>query len=502
MDSKEFSSSKLTIFIIALGTFMCSFNINAVNMALPLIQTDFAASTSVVEWVVVAYLLALSATLLGFGRLADMKGHKLVYVIGFVGFTIGSFLCALSPSIHALIGFVVFQGLSAAMMMSSSTAIIVGAVPASSRGKALGTTSVAVALATCAGPSLGGLIAASFGWKAVYFANLPLGLVGTVMSAALIRKGSPNPAARFDAPGFALVIALLVATLLPLDLLSASMSPSPLVLGLLCLAAILLAGLAIVERRSNHPIIDFSLFKSRAFVAGNFAASLFYVSMFAVVFAAPFFLQKLEGLSPTAAGLSMLPMSLALMITAPVSGALSDRIDSRALGCAGMLIVAAGELSFLTGAVQGSAFGRIVAFACIGIGMGLFTTPNTSVVMGSAPADRRGIAGATLATMRNVGMVLGEAIAAMLLSSVMAGRGVGLGGSPADPAWRSAFESGMGATCIVAAAAALAAAALTMARTAAPAGAGAPASLPIDQAAESGNNARSCSRRSARNSAI
>jgi EmrB/QacA subfamily drug resistance transporter len=437
-------------------------------MALPLIQSDFGQPTSVVEWVVVAYLLVLSATLLGFGRLADMKGHKLVYVIGFVGFTLGSLLCALAPSILALIASIVFQGLSAAMMMASANAIIVGSVPASSRGKALGTTSVAVALATCAGPSLGGLLAASFGWKSVYLANLPLGLVGTALSLKFIRRGSRNPEARFDLPGFALIIAFLVSALLPLDLFSASASASPLAIGLLMLAVLLFISLVLVERRSSQPILELGLFRNRAFVAGNFAATLFYVSIFAVVFAAPYFLQKLEGLTPTAAGLSMLPMSLALMATAPISGALSDRVDSRALGCAGMLVVAASELSFLSGFVQGSSAGRIAAFACIGVGMGLFTTPNTSVVMGAAPAERRGIAGATLAAMRNVGMVLGEALAAMLLSSIMAGRGTGLGASAADPAWSSAFRSGLDATCAAAAIAAVAAAALIAMRAPVP----------------------------------
>jgi EmrB/QacA subfamily drug resistance transporter len=461
-------SANLTICAVALGTFMCSFNINAVNMALPLIQSDFARPTAVVEWVVIAYLLALSSTLLGFGRLADMVGHKRVYVAGFALFTVCAALCAFSPSIATLIVAVVMQGLSAAMMLSSSNAIIVGAVPASSRGKALGATSIAVALATCAGPSLGGLLATSFGWKAVYLAGLPIGAVGTAMSAFLIREVPTKPDARFDALGFGLIVLFLSSTLVPLDLLSSSMSATPLVIGLLVVAVAALAAFLVAERRSAHPILDLGLFRNRAFVAGNVAATLFYVSMFAVVFAAPFFLQKLEGLTPTSAGLAMLPMSLALMATAPIAGALSDRIDSRAIGCVGMVVVAASELAFLSGIVQGSALGRIAAFALMGIGMGLFTTPNTSVVMGAAPADRRGVAGATLATMRNVGMVFGEAIAAMLLSSIMAGRGVGLGDSAADPAWRAAFRAGMDATCAVAAIAAIAAAVLIMLRSAAP----------------------------------
>jgi len=232
------------------------------------------------------------------------------------------------------------------------------------------------------------------------------------------------------------------------------------------LAVTLLAGtLVFVERRSAHPILDLGLFKDRVFVAGNAAATAFYVSEFVLVFAAPFFLQKLVGLSPTAAGLSMLPMSLALMTTAPVAGALSDRIDGRVLGCAGMIIVACSELALGLRVVQIDALARLAVFAGLGIGIGLFTAPNNSAVMGSAPADRRGVAGATLATMRNIGMVLGEAIAAMLLSAIMGARGSNLGDPAGGAGWATSFEAAMQVVCCVAAAFALCAAALAALRS-------------------------------------
>ena len=476
VQSSSFPRTRSTVWIVALGTFMCSFDLNAVNMALPLMQSAFSASTAIVEWVVVAYLLTLSSLLLGFGRLGDIGGLKRVFVAGFAVFTLASLCCALSPSIGILIACVTAQGLGAAMLMSTSTAVLVSAVPPERRGRSLGVLSIAIALATCAGPSLGGLIATRFGWRGVYLANLPLGLLGTIAAAALIEDRRPSASSsrsgRFDLAGCLLVAAFLAATVLPLDLLSASMSPGPLIL--LGLAALLAVAFLAVERRASQPLLDLALFKSKAFAAGNLAALLFFASEFAMVFMAPFFLQRMAGLSPTQAGLTMLPMSIALMAVAPLSGALSDRMDGRVLGCSGLVLIAAAELAFSLPSVQASPNLRILAFAAVGVGIGLFTPPNTSAVMGGAPGERRGIAGATLATMKNVGMVVGEALSAMILSSTMAAQGLGLGEGAGSPGWSGTFETAMRGVCIAAAGAALLAALLTTARSAAPEGDGSP----------------------------
>ena len=188
MDITKKKSGMATVLTVALGTFMCSFDANAVNMALPLMQRFFDSSISLVVWVAVAYLLALSASLLAFGRLADMWGHKRLYVAGFVGFTASSLFSALSPTIAALIVSRILQGLSASFMMASANALIVGAVSPSRRGRALGMTAVAVALASCAGPALGGLLATAYGWKSIFLVNLPIGIVGTFLSVRTIGR--------------------------------------------------------------------------------------------------------------------------------------------------------------------------------------------------------------------------------------------------------------------------------------------------------------------------
>jgi EmrB/QacA subfamily drug resistance transporter len=465
MENTKGTNRWIVVLAITVGSFMCSFNTNAVNMALPLMQSDFHVPMSSLEWIVVAYLLTLSATLLSFGRLSDMIGHKKLYSGGFIGFTAISLLCALSPNFPVLVICVVLQGLCAALMLSSSNAIVIGAVDPANRGKALGMTGIAIALATCIGPALGGLMAERFGWRSIYAVNLLVGAIGSVLALTVIPRDSGRRVQAFDFPGGLLIVAALVSILLPLDLVAGSAISPFLVLGLLAAGAAFIAAFILREKRARQPLLDLGLFGNRIFAAGNLAATFFYLSNFDMVFMAPFYLQKMCGLSPTASGIMMLPMSAALMVAAPVGGALSDRFDSRFISSAGLALVAAGEILFGTfghSTPQGLLIG---GFAMMGLGIGLFQTPNNSAVMGSAPAERRGIAGATLATMRNIGMALGEASSAAILAIVMARKGVDLASAvPGEPTWQAAFGLAMRMACYAAAAAAVIALALSLVR--------------------------------------
>ena len=466
MIASRHQTGMATVLTVALGTFMCSFDSNAVNMALPLMQRAFGSTIAAAEWVPVAYLLALSASLLAFGRLADMWGHRRLYVAGFIGFTVSSLLAAFSPTMAALIGSRVLQGVSASLMMSSANALILGAVPAERRGRSLGMMAMAIALASCAGPALGGLLATTFGWKSIFLVNLPVGILGTLLALRLVARDSAREPGRFDPLGASLIVSALAALLLSLDMFSAGAARS-LVTWILLGAAVLLAGLFVLaERRAGSPLLPLDLFSIRAFAAGNAAAAMFYLSLFIMVFLGPYFLQGLRGLSPSASGLMMLPMSAALMVSAPISGALSDRFDGRWLSCGGMILVAAAEALFGWFAGDTPSWLIIVAFAVIGAGMGAFQTPNNSAVMGSLPAGARGVGGAALATTRNVGMALGVALSAALLASGMAARGFHLSLAAASaPGWAGAFTSATRVTCLAAAAAALAAGLLSLARS-------------------------------------
>jgi len=461
-------SGTSVVLTVALGTFMCSFDANAVNMALPLMQRTFNCSIAAVEWVAVAYLLVLSASLLAFGRLADMWGRKRMYVIGFAGFMASSLLSALAPRVELLIVARILQGLGASLMMATANAIIVDAVPSSRRGRALGMTAVAVALAACAGPALGGLLATAWGWKSIFIVNLPIGAVGTLLAAKLIGGDVPRAPGRFDPLGAVVIAGALVALLVSLDLVSGGMARSVAVWALLAASAALGALFTGIERRAASPLLPPRLFSHRVFSAGTAAAAFFYLSLFILVFLGPYFLQGMRRLSAGASGLVMLPMSAALAVAAPISGALSDRLDGRWLSLGGMILVALGEIVFgsFTAATP---VGLILAtMTLIGLGMGMFQTPNNSAVMGSVPPDSRGVGGAALATTRNLGMALGEAVAAALLSTCMASRGLRLSleAAAGSAGWNDAFSFATRVTCAVAAAAALAAGLASLRRAA------------------------------------
>jgi EmrB/QacA subfamily drug resistance transporter len=449
--------TKLTVLTVALGTFMSSFDINAANIALPMIQNSFHTSIAIVEWVVVAYLLTLCATQLTIGRISDLYGPKKIYTAGFICFTVSSILCGLSWNITSLIIFRILEAISAAMMASTASAIITNAVSPASRGKALSFTAIAVAVASCAGPTIGGLLASKFGWNSIFFINIPIGILGTIFSIKFIQKDFANPDVKFDFAGSALIILALVAILLPLDLISLNTINTLVAIILLVIGVILAAIFILHESRSDHPILNLNLFKNHVFANSNFAATLFYSAEFMMVFLSPYYLQQQHMLTPSVAGMMMFPMALMMLIFAPIAGTLSDKFDSRMISSIGMAILAASILAFGSFQADTPIAVLIIVFAFVGIGAGLFNTPNNSAVMGSVPASSRGIAGATLGTMRTIGMVLGEAISALILSTNIpqGTRIFSAQGFTGLLLQQSAFHFAMRITCIVAAACAL-----------------------------------------------
>jgi EmrB/QacA subfamily drug resistance transporter len=413
-------SSVATVAIVTLGTFMSSFDISVVNMALPIMQSHFHATIASIEWVIVAYLLVLSATQLTFGRLADMFGYKKIYIAGFALFTVSSLSCALAPSLAVLITFRIFQAISASMMTSSSSPIIVNTVEPENRGKSLGMLAVAVAVSTCLGPTLGGLLASTVGWSSIFFINVPIGVIGTLLAIKIIHSDAKTASkSHFDPIGSVLIFAALFLILLPLNLFSRSVSISATIVLTFAVGIAALIGFLIVESKVEHPLLNLSLFHNRIFTASNFSAMFFYLAEFIMVFASPYYFQKLHGFSGVQSGLMMMPMSLAMMASAPISGAISDRFGSRSISCIGLGIMTAGLLLFSTFDVSTPTIVILFSMFLVGFGGGFFQTPNTNAVMSNVPANRRGVASATLGTMRNLGMVSGEAIAGTIICAVM-----------------------------------------------------------------------------------
>jgi EmrB/QacA subfamily drug resistance transporter len=411
---------------VGVGTFMAALDGSAVSVAVPVMGKALGADVASIEWVVVIYLLVVSGTLLMFGRLGDLRGYKITYLLGFVVFVAGSALCGLAPNETVLIAMRAVQAIGAAMLFATSPAILIGAFPPHRRGQVLGLQGTFTYLGLTAGPVLGGLLAKNFGWPAIFFINVPIGLFAIILGLLFIKKDRGVGAAeKFDFPGAATFLVALVALTLALDRGSTWGWLSVPTLGLLAVAVVFLAGFLAIERRASDPMLDLSLFANRTFSASTAAAALNYVAIYTVVFLMPFYLESGRGLAVDKAGLLLGVLSLTMAVTAPLSGSLSDRIGTRSLVVGGMLMLATGTawLAFL--GPQAPMLVIALALVVVGLGTGVFVSPNTSALLGSAPLHRRGIASAILAEARTVGMVLGVGVAGAVFTTLLHGTAPG-----------------------------------------------------------------------------
>lgn len=452
------------ILAVGLGTFMSALDSAVVNLAMPLIRSEFNVTLSMVEWIVTSYLLVVSSLLLTYGRIADLYGHKRVYQTGFAIFTVSSLLCGLSSSIGMLIAMRCVQAVGAGMLFSTGPAIITNAVPPERRGKALSITAIAVALGLSAGPVIGGTLTTLLGWQSVFYINVPVGIVGMLLVRRNIPRDEKRKAARFDIPGSVFVFFALLLILLPLSLSGDYKIPVGLFAGLLGGGLAVGAFFVWFESRREHPMLDIRLFRNRVFAASSLAALFIYMAQYIMVFLAPFYLQSLRGYSALTSGFIYLPLPLATMLTAPISGGISDKRDSRFLSTGGAFVMACGlfMLSFLK---IGTPLVYIEASLVVtGIGFGLFQTPNNSAIMGNVPTENRGTASGTLATMRNIGMALGVAVSGALFTFVQSGaeRTYGAQGVAGAALQSAAFADALQVTFVVSAGVALASMAVSL----------------------------------------
>ncbi len=410
-----FSRKWWVLVTVMVGTFMGPFDGSVVNIALPRLTDYFGVGVTTVEWVVVAYLLTVSTLLLTFGRLGDMIGLKKIYLTGFAVFVVGSAACALAWNIWALVGFRVLQALGAGMLFAVGPAIVTHAFPPAERGKALGFVGVSVAVGLALGPTLGGLLIGIFDWHLIFLVNLPVGLFALLLAWRVLRYDEPHEQ-RFDPLGSLTSFLALFPLLLALSRGEAWGWDSPLVLGLFALSAAGAITFVVTELRVEQPVLDLGLFRIRLFSAATISATASYVVTATVIFTIPFYLIDIRDFPVQVAGLLLTPVPLMTAIFGPLSGSWSDRIGSRFLSTTGLLISAVGVAALAGLERDTGTVGIVGRLLLIGVGMGLFQSPNTSAIMGSVPRHRLGIASGMVATARNVGMVLGVSLAAMVIA--------------------------------------------------------------------------------------
>jgi EmrB/QacA subfamily drug resistance transporter len=388
-----------------------------VTVAFPTLQRSFHAGLGSVTWVGLSYLLVLVGLVTGVGRMADMVGRKLLYMYGFIVFIVGSALCALAPSLLALDGFRVLQGVGAAMIQANSVAILVLALPREKLGRGIGIQGAAQALGLALGPTIGGLLIALGGWRLIFFVNVPAGIVGTVMAWFLIpRSRHLQDRVPFDWLGLGLFVPAVAALLSAVSFGNSAGWTSPAIISLFFLAVALGAAFIGRERRTSDPMLDLTLFKRVPFAAGISSGLLSYLVLFGTLFVVPFYLERALHLSPGRSGVMLGVMPIALGITAPIAGRLAEKLGARPLTVAGMaisatmmgaLIVAHGSLLFI-----------VAELAVLGVGLGLFTPPNNAAIMGAVPREQSGLASGVLNMTRGMGTAMGLAFTSLVFGLV------------------------------------------------------------------------------------
>lgn len=415
-DSK--ASKKAVLLIATMASFLIPFMGSSINIALPSIGKEFAMDAVSLGWVATSYLLASAVFLVPFGRIADIYGRKRIFTYGILIYTASSLLLATSTSGAMLISFRILQGIGGAMLFGTGLAILTSVFPIGERGKVLGINVAAVYLGLSLGPFLGGFLTQHFGWRSIFLATVPLGLI--VIAAVFWKlKGEWVEAKgqKFDLIGSLIYGLGLVAIIYGLSLL-------PTIWGALAI----LTGIAVIlvfirwEMKVASPVLHMNLFKNNTvFAFSNLAALINYSATFAVIFLLSLYLQYAKGLSPQNAGLILVSMPAVQTIFSPVAGRLSDKIEPRILASAGMGLTTIG-LGFLTFLEQNTAIEFIlVSLVILGFGFALFSSPNTNAIMSSVEKGSYGVASATLATVRQIGMMLSMGIV-MLIFSVYIGR--------------------------------------------------------------------------------
>jgi EmrB/QacA subfamily drug resistance transporter len=407
-----------TLGAVAFGLFMIMLDNTIVNVALPSIQRDLGISISELEWVVNGYALTFAVFMLTGGKLADLFGRRRLFILGLVIFTASSLACGLASSAGFLIGARVVQGVGSAMMNPATLSIITFTFPPRQRGMAIGIWAGVSAMALAIGPLVGGVITEQINWSWIFFINVPVGVIAIVVARLVIKESKDtSKEQRLDLPGllssgiglFALTYALIESNNYGWT--------SPRILGLFAVAAVALTTFVLLELHQRLPMLDLTLFRNATFAGANAVMLLIALAMFGVFFFMSLFVQNVLGYSATQAGASFLPMTILIVLVAPLAGRLSDHIGSRWLMGTGMTLVAVSLILFGRLTEASSYWNVLPGMLVGGFGMALSMTPTTAAAMGSVPVDKAGVGSAVLNSMRQVGGSLGIAVMGAIVAS-------------------------------------------------------------------------------------
>lgn len=404
--------------VVAMGTLMSTLDMGAVRIVLPHLEDVFQTSPDTVVWVWLIWLLVGSGLMLSLGRAGDAFGRKKVYTLGLAIFSLGLGLSSLAQNLIQLIMFRLVQAVGAAMTIATGNAIITTSFPAKERGRALGIMGAVVGLGLLGGPVLGGFFLDLLGWRSIFYLRLPFGIISVAMAWALLKEQpSPKWEGKFDLLGAATLFLALTCLILAVNRGQSLGWFSPWVLSLGVVGALLLFFFLVVERRAAQPILDLRLFRNRLFSVASISHVFLYVSTVAASFLMPFYLIQGLGFNASKAGLLLVTIPAISLVVSPLSGRLSDKLGTLFLCASGLTLVSVG-LFLLRGLGANASIADIVSYLVIlGVGVGLFASPNTSAIMGSVPSESLGTASAMVGTLRQLGMSVGLAIAGSVFAA-------------------------------------------------------------------------------------
>jgi EmrB/QacA subfamily drug resistance transporter len=398
---------------------LATINSGTLIIALPNLERSLHASLLGLVWVILVYMIASTVLVLTAGRLSDLFGRKKAYVAGFAIFSAASLGAGFSGGETELILWRILQGVGGALLFANAAAIVADAFPREELGLAMGTNTMVAAVGLVIGPVLGGALV-KISWHWVFWFNVPLGILGTVWGSLILRELVSGERERSLDP-FGTVAYLLGLTGLVYGVSRGGLAGwgDPLVIGGLALAVVFLPLFVWIESRVHQPMLDLSIFRDRLFAAASGAAFINGLSRFALLFVFVFYFQGAQGASPIRAGIELAPMALAMLVASPVAGIIADRRGSRALAAAGMVVSAVGLAGMTTLQAHTGYFWSALWLAIVGVGSGMFNSPNTAAMMGTVPDHRRGIAAGARVMLQNTGAVLSIAFVLAIVTSAV-----------------------------------------------------------------------------------
>ncbi len=406
--------------LAAASIFMATLDYSMLNISLPEIARYFNVKLITISWIPLLYLLIITSSLLGFGKLGDIKGYKKMFILGIGVFTAGTFLCSMAPKMASILVSRIVQSIGEAMYSPVAIALITTILPKELRGKALGIMALSQGVGLTVGPILGGFISSCVGWRFIFLVNIPIGLAVMLCAAKMLPHKQPEASdKRFDIMGAGLIFVALSTFLFALNSITKLGTGSAVVIGCFAVSAVSIAAFILGEKRIPYPMLDLKLFNNRNFGLSNAAVFLSVFVYMGLYFIFPFYLEMVHKIPVGRAGIVMMFPPLMMIMIAPFSGKLSDITGSRLPCSIGMVFATIGAV-MLTFLDPRTPFNYIIACQIVmGVAMGLFLAPNNRLVMMSAPADRQGVASGVYKTMISIGGAVGLAASPIVLMGAL-----------------------------------------------------------------------------------